>query len=138
MNKKNNRKGFTIVELVIVIAVIAILATVMVPTFGNMIDKAQASAALQEAKSIHTNYVAGVDYANGKKAEEAFMIIVDDEYHVSVVNGSVNTVYETKKNAIVPGTKTLTVKADGTFKYECYSTPEDTTQAVCDWCGVKH
>ena len=44
MNKKNNRKGFTIVELVIVIAVIAILATVLVPTFGNVIDKAQASA----------------------------------------------------------------------------------------------
>ena len=49
MNKKNNRKGFTTVELVIVIAVIAILATVLIPTFSNLIGKANESAALQEA-----------------------------------------------------------------------------------------
>lgn len=35
--KKN---GFTIVELVIVIAVIAILAAVLIPTFSSVIDKA--------------------------------------------------------------------------------------------------
>lgn len=47
--KKMNKKGFTIVELVIVIAVIAILAAVMIPTFSGIITKAQESAALQEA-----------------------------------------------------------------------------------------
>ena len=57
MNKKNNRKGFTIVELVIVIAVIAILATVMVPTFGNVIGKANNAALIQEIKNEHTMYV---------------------------------------------------------------------------------
>ena len=45
--KKMNKKGFTIVELVIVIAVIAILAAVMIPTFGGIIGKARASAAEQ-------------------------------------------------------------------------------------------
>lgn len=55
MNKnKKNRKGFTIVELVIVIAVIGILATVLVPTFGDIIDKANGSKALQQAKSVYT------------------------------------------------------------------------------------
>ena len=34
------KKGFTIVELVIVIAVIAILAAVLIPTFSSVIDKA--------------------------------------------------------------------------------------------------
>lgn len=37
---KNTRKGFTITELVIVIAVIAILAAVLIPTFSNLIKKA--------------------------------------------------------------------------------------------------
>ena len=37
--KKMNKKGFTIVELVIVIAVIAILAAVMIPTFSGIVDK---------------------------------------------------------------------------------------------------
>lgn len=35
--KKTNRKGFTIVELVIVIAVIAILAGVLMPTFASVV-----------------------------------------------------------------------------------------------------
>ena len=51
MNKKNNRKGFTTVELVIVIAVIAILATVLIPTFSNLIEKAEESVALQTANN---------------------------------------------------------------------------------------
>ena len=54
MNKKMNKKGFTIVELVIVIAVIAILAAVLIPTFAGVISKANASKALQEAKNAYT------------------------------------------------------------------------------------
>ena len=52
------KKGFTILELVIVIAVIAILAAVLVPTFGGIIDKSNESAAMQEARNIYTNYLA--------------------------------------------------------------------------------
>lgn len=48
---KMNKKGFTIVELVIVIAVIAILAAVLIPTFSNVIDNANKSAAQQESKT---------------------------------------------------------------------------------------
>lgn len=47
---KLNKKGFTIVELVIVIAVIAILAAVLIPTFSTVIENANRSTALQEAK----------------------------------------------------------------------------------------
>lgn len=48
---KNNKKGFTIVELVIVIAVIAILAAVLIPTFSSVTQSAKESAAMQQAKS---------------------------------------------------------------------------------------
>ena len=37
---RNTKKGFTIVELIIVIAVIAVLAAVLIPTFSNLIQKA--------------------------------------------------------------------------------------------------
>ena len=55
--KKLNKKGFTIVELVIVIAVIAILAGVLIPTFATVVDKANKSAAMQQAKNAYENYL---------------------------------------------------------------------------------
>ena len=56
--KRMNKKGFTIVELVIVIAVIAILAAVLIPTFSGIIEKANKSATLQEARTKYTEVYA--------------------------------------------------------------------------------
>ena len=56
--KRNNKKGFTIVELVIVIAVIAILAAVLIPTFSNVIDKANKNSAMQAARNEYTAFLA--------------------------------------------------------------------------------
>ncbi len=61
MQRNRNRRAFTIVELVIVIAVIAILAAVLIPTLGDVIGKAQDSRALQEAKNAYTSYF--IDHA---------------------------------------------------------------------------
>ena len=49
--KHTNKKGFTIVELVIVIAVIAILAAVLIPNLSRLVTKANDSAALQQAEA---------------------------------------------------------------------------------------
>ncbi len=54
MNKKLNKKGFTIVELVIVIAVIAILAAVLIPTFVSLTKKANLSADQQAVRQMNT------------------------------------------------------------------------------------
>lgn len=65
--RRNNKKGFTIVELVIVIAVIAILAAVLIPTFSGIIGKAHESAALQEATALYKEAYA-VAISDGKIA----------------------------------------------------------------------
>ena len=51
--KNTNKKGFTIVELVIVIAVIAILAAVLIPTFASIIKKANQSADQQAVANMN-------------------------------------------------------------------------------------
>lgn len=50
--KSKQKRGFTLVELVIVIAVIAILSAVLVPSFIAIIDKAKSTSDVQLAKSI--------------------------------------------------------------------------------------
>ena len=53
-----NKKGFTLVELVIVIAVIAILAGVMIGTFASVVKKAKKSAEQQEMAAAKQEQVA--------------------------------------------------------------------------------
>ena len=50
----SKKKGFTIVELVIVIAVIAILAAVLIPTFSSLVKKANLSADQQAVRQMNT------------------------------------------------------------------------------------
>ena len=52
--RKSTKKGFTIVELVIVIAVIAILAAVLIPTFTGIIRKARESTDIQLIRNLNT------------------------------------------------------------------------------------
>ena len=70
---KKLKKGFTITELVIVIAVIAILAAVLIPTFANVINNANESAAMQEARSEWSNF--SVEVATEPAADNDFLIV---------------------------------------------------------------
>lgn len=74
--KNKLKKGFTIVELVIVIAVIAILAAVLIPTFSSITNSARESAALQEAKSGSETILA---LTTGTLPENSAFLVADDE-----------------------------------------------------------
>ena len=47
-----NRKGFTLLELIVVIVVAGILAGIAIPSFNAVKTKAKQSAAVQEAKAF--------------------------------------------------------------------------------------
>ncbi len=64
---KLNKKGFTVVELVIVIAVVAILAAVLIPTFINLMQTANESADIQLVTNLN-KIMAMQEALDGKNA----------------------------------------------------------------------
>lgn len=50
-NRKNNKKGFTLVEVIVVLVILAILAAIMIPALTGWIDKANKKTAVVEART---------------------------------------------------------------------------------------
>lgn len=87
--KKMKKKGFTIVELAVVIAIVAILAAVVIPTFANVVEKAKKTAAIESAKNAYTDYLADVNYSETDIGAINFCI-ESNGYYFHVVNGQFN------------------------------------------------
>ena len=92
---KRSKKGFTIVELVIVIAVIAILAAVLIPTFSSLIEKANESSDIQAVREMNIALMNEEALTGEKPADigEAADIIAKAGYNV-------RTYHPLSKNAI--------------------------------------
>ena len=103
---KKLKKGFTLVELVVVIAVIAILAAVSVGAYFGVTESANNSKLEQEAKQVYTaiqtvalapNEIASLD-KEGLKIEEANISTFETELEknlgtdITVTTGTVSTV----------------------------------------------
>jgi prepilin-type N-terminal cleavage/methylation domain-containing protein len=56
---KTNQKGFTLIELMIVVAIVGILASVGLPSYQSYVSKANGSAALQ---SLNSNRLDTAEY----------------------------------------------------------------------------
>ena len=117
------KKGFTIVELVIVIAVIAILAGVLIPTFSSITKNAKQSAAMQQARNAMeaTLALTGGAYPTGTD------FIVDDGK-----DGKIDYWFSYEGNALKDVTKTDDAKAEryGEGFYAAYFSTKCFNEAV--------
>ena len=61
-----NKKGFTLIEVIVVLVILAILAAILIPTLTGYIDKANEKAVLAEARSavMAANTICSEHYAN--------------------------------------------------------------------------
>ena len=88
---RKHKKGFTIVELVIVIAVIGILSAILIPTFVNVTQNAKDAALKSDLANAYSMYVA--DAADGEKEEKvnnqtAYFVDVVTQDDVLLVKGT--------------------------------------------------
>lgn len=122
--KLNKKKGFTIVELVIVIAVIAILAAVLIPNISKLVKKANASA--DESLVRNLNTALAMDTEKHATMSDALKAALDNGgYDVAKI------VTKDKDNKILwDSVNDCFVYLDGeNIKY----LPESKTEEVHDW-----
>ena len=53
LQKKSNKKGFTLVEIIVVLVILAILAAIAVPSVLGYVNEAKEERYIQEARSIY-------------------------------------------------------------------------------------
>ncbi len=56
--KKTNKKGFTLAELLIVVAIIAVLVAIAIPIFGAQLEKAREATDLANLRAKYAELVA--------------------------------------------------------------------------------
>ena len=131
--KNTNKKGFTIVELVIVIAVIAILAAVLIPTFASIVKKANIAADTQLTKNLNTALAAA---EAGEDAPDTFTevlkVLRDSGYLVGNLNPTTEGwyyVWESESNQI------LLVDGNDNFSVK-YKSKELEKDTICDTWNI--
>ncbi len=67
--KKMNKKGFTLAELLIVVAIIAVLVAIAIPVFTAQLEKSREATDIANVRSAYATVVA--DYLTNNKAASA-------------------------------------------------------------------
>lgn len=121
MKKFESKKGFTLAELLIVVAIIAVLVAVSIPIFTSKLEKSREST----------------DVANMRAAKAAVVVaILDGEVKGKAIGDGLACVYDASKGILVEGStapsvlygKGTTAVGDSTLTQDGYDPKLDYTK----------
>ena len=91
MKKGLDKKGFTLIEMLVVIAIVAILVAIIVPTVAASMKKANAAADAANLRSVLGE--ANVIIFNGQKSEALASVTAENVYSKSYPDATMQIVY---------------------------------------------
>ena len=120
MYKLKERKGFTLAELLIVVAIIAVLVAIAIPVFTTQLEKSREATDVANVRSAYAQCV--TDYLTNGGAATSMKVTAQQKTAdwqtspapklVTQVNGSEGSV--TFSAVVNPNQYTVTIAADGT------------------------
>ena len=130
IRKLKDRKGFTLVELIVVLVILAILAALLIPALTGYIDKANKDKVVAECRQVvvAAQTVASESYGQNKTINAASVKEIKelaeapDSWNYAITIGAKNTVTSV---VFTDGTTTVTytkTPADGKETYELEGT----------------
>ena len=118
MKKQNKKRGFTIVELTIVVSVIAILSAVLIPTFAGIIKRSKISSDEQAVRNMNTVLATivedDIDYNDIAAA------LGEAGFNVSNKNDAWNPLYTKYSAYWLKDNNTIVLVEDGQVVYPAY------------------
>ena len=119
---KKNNKGFSLLELLIVVAIILIIATIAIPSLLRSRQAANESAAVANLRTINTAEVTYLSSSGGSYGE------IPDLVTAGLLDGTFNSVkagYNFSVTAMGSDyTATATPASSNTGRYGYYATPD--------------
>ena len=134
--KQKNEKGFTMIELIIVVAIMGIIGAVLVPTFSNMSTKARLTTDVTTIKTLQRQidiYKAAVgSYPKVTGETKAFDELANEAVTPGMIQKLVDEGYVDAKDLVsASGGYTLRLQTGGTLKANaksCYLELDSTDQ----------
>ena len=131
---KSAQKGFTLIELMIVVAIIGILAAIALPAYQDYTIRARVSELLLGASSARTAVTEGCQLNNGCTSLNSIALIGSTKYIDSGLVATAGTINLLAKSAI--GTNQLSVVLSpswngSTADWSCTAAPAKFAPSSC-------